>query len=151
MGLGIHPNEHWVVALEANYIGWKNLGTSNIHYDTILPRKLELIESLSLLNSWVARVGIEGNIRRKLYGRVGGFYRTSPLSEENVAPQFFDANTIGITAGAGYRWNQRWALAISGSYSFTGERSFLFAPANFGGVIQQNTFSMGAGISLQLH
>ncbi len=143
LGIRQDINEQWTVLGTAQWTNWSRLGRSAITSTggVGLPAPTEI--GFDYRDEWMFSLGAEYRYNDKLTLRAGAAYEISPVTDKNRGLRVLDNDRFWLSAGLGYKINERFSADISYSHLFikdgeinitAGHPNFQPAPA-FGDMI----------------
>ncbi len=159
-GIAIKPLKNFILTADYQYVGWSSFDKLEIRYNDIVDEETGDLYILSLdkkySNSFVASVGAEYKLNRKLNIRAGFFFDKNPIDDYYVEPSIINANKLGYSLGFGYKLKEKFTLEIGYLFQKNDSRSIKRSSRNYSGLISvfrpmngtYNSFSHSASISL---
>lgn len=145
LGVTLQPKPRMTINIAANITGWQLM-------DSLVYLMEDPVESLNqypetgFANTLALRMGSEYFLNEYLSLRGGIYLENTPVSSEQLSPEFPDGTRIGLTTGLGYRLGSI-ELDAAYQFAFTGERTGIHTEAGFGGTYKSNTQALSMGIS----
>lgn len=145
IGFSLQPKPRLTVNIAANIVGWQLM--DSLTYELEEPvESLNQYPNTGFANTLSLRMGSEIFLNEQASLRGGIYLENSPVTSENLSPEFPDGTRIGLTSGLGYQIGN---MEIDAAYqfAFTGERTGIHTEAGFGGTYKSNVQSLSMGIS----
>lgn len=148
-GLAYRINSDIVLSLDLNFTSWSVYDSLNFtfsEYPQLNSSSPRLYE-----DAFAVRLGLLVHSTQKLDIRAGLAYDQSPVRDAYVSPELPDNDRIILSAGCGYRLNERFRIDAALVYEDIRERNEEFnIPHGFNGRYKSNIFILGLGFSYEL-
>jgi long-chain fatty acid transport protein len=114
LSLGIRQdiNEQWSVMASAQWTNWSRLGTVNLTGATVPPL------TFNYNDEYMVSLGAEYRYNQNWTFRAGTGYEWSPIDDSNRTLRVLDNDRIWVSAGIGYKFNNKLSGDLSYSHLF---------------------------------
>jgi long-chain fatty acid transport protein len=113
-GVGVRPTDKLLLAFDANLVGWSRYQSLDFRYTNGVLGGNALSSSKRQYQDALAfRIGGQYKVTDNFTVRAGTFYDFSAVRDGFVTPETPDADRIGVTAGLGYTFGQRFGIDAS--------------------------------------
>lgn len=147
-GLSYEFNDHFLLALEMNWIQWSAYESLDFTFE----QNGEVLDSSNpreYKDSWIPRIGAQYTLNEKFAFRAGIYYDNAPTNEDYFSPETVSLNTVAFTLGASIKPLDWLSIDLSYLQLFGKESDMSYKPDNFSGTYKTMTACPGIGISLQ--
>ncbi len=145
-GLGYQLNEKTLLAFDLNYIGWSSYDTLSFDFAQNTDKLDDINSPREYNNVFIFRLGGQYQLNEKATVRLGAYYDLTPVDDPYITPETPDANKLGITAGASYRFSNSLNVDLSFLYLEGEERTAINSETEFGGTWKANAIIPGIGV-----
>jgi long-chain fatty acid transport protein len=149
IGIGFYPSSKWVVAFDANLVGWDVYKVLSFDYTKNTPVLQDTHSPRNYHDAVSLRGGAQYLATDKLALRFGGGYASTAVQDGYVTPEAPDANRVYVTGGLGYKLATRLDLDLSFEYEHLMQRTQTNIESQLSGTFETNVFI--PGISLAYH
>jgi long-chain fatty acid transport protein len=149
IGLGFYPCSKWIIAVDANLVGWDVFKALSFDYKLNTPSLQDTHSPRNYQDAVSLRAGAQYKVNNKLALRAGGGYASAAAPDGYVTPEVPDANRIYVTGGLGYKLAQRLDLDLSFEYEHLLQRTQTNIETQLSGTFTSNVYI--PGISLAYH
>ncbi|RFZ82258.1 long-chain fatty acid transporter [Mucilaginibacter terrenus] len=149
LGLGYPVSKKWLVAFDANLVGWSSYKALAFDYATNTTNLQDTYSPRNYKNAYALRAGAEYKGIEKVALRFGGGYASTAVRDGYVTPEVPDANRWYATAGVGAKLTKQLDLDFSFEYEHLYKRTQTNIETQLSGTFQSNVYI--PGISLTYH
>jgi len=146
IGFGFRPADKTTLALDVNWVQWHKYKELAFIYNNN-----ERIENTSSPRNYkdaaTFRLGIENQTTAKLALRAGIGYAITPVRKGYVTPEVPDADRLLLSAGVGFKPNERLGIDISFLYENLVSRTETNIETGLNGTYKTLVYIPGIGIS----
>jgi long-chain fatty acid transport protein len=146
LGAGLYPTGALTLSLQADYVGWSAFDTLAFDYATNTPVLQDTRSARRFENSFSFRIGGQYQVQEALALRAGAYYALTPVPAGYLTPETPDADRVGLSVGAGYRFGENFVMDASLLYLQTAKRRDTNLETGLSGTFQ--TKALIPGISL---
>lgn len=159
-GVAIKPLKKLILTADYQFVGWSSFDKIEIEYNDIVDAETgDLFVSTldkEYTNSFVARVGAEYKLNRKLNIRAGFLFDKNPVEDYHLEPSIISADKFGYSLGFGYKLKEKFTLDVTYLFQKNDKRNIKRSSSNYTEVKSifsqmngsYNSFSHFASISL---
>jgi long-chain fatty acid transport protein len=149
IGLGYHPNQKWLFAVDVNFVKWDVYKALAFDYAANTSTLQDTYSPRNYKNTFSYRGGVQYILPEKWAFRAGGGYVTKAAQDGYVTPEVPDANRYYFTGGLGYKANKNFDVDISFEYERLMARTQTNIESQLSGTFKTNVYI--PGISLTYH
>ena len=146
LGFGYVVNEKLKLALDINYIGWNVYDTLAFDFAKNTTLLKDVHSPRMYKNVFIFRVGAQYQLKENIFVRCGTYIDLTPVSDGYVTPETPDANRLGVTAGASWRFAKKFNLDLSFLYVISKPRTDTNIETQFGGTYKEKALIPGIGV-----
>ena len=149
IGFGFYPSPKWILAFDANIVGWDVFKTLAFNYKTTTPVLTNSVLPQNYQDAVSLRAGAQYKSSDKLALRFGGGYASNAVPDGYVSPQVPDANRVYVTGGIGYKLASHLNVDASFEFEHLMSRTQTTLQTQLSGTYETNVYI--PGISLTYH
>ena len=149
IGLGYHPNQKWLFALDVNFVKWDVYKALAFDYASNTATLQDTYSPRNYKNTFSYRGGVQYSLPEKWAFRLGGGYITKAAQDGYVTPEVPDANRYYFTGGLGYKAAKNFDVDVSFEYERLLSRTQTNIESQLSGTFKTNVYI--PGISLAYH
>lgn len=149
IGFGFYPCSKWIVAFDANLVGWDVFKALAFDYKTNTPLLQDTYSPRNYQDAVSLRAGAQYKANDKLAIRFGGGYASAAAPDGYVTPEVPDANRVYATGGLGYKLGKGLDLDLSFEYEHLLQRTQTNYATQLSGTFKTDVYI--PGISLAYH
>ena len=113
-GVGVRPTDKLLLAFDANLVGWGRYQSLDFRYpDGVLGGNAITKSKRQYQDALAFRLGGQYKLTDNFTVRAGTFYDFSAVRDGFVTPETPDSDRIGVTAGLGYTFGERFGIDAS--------------------------------------
>ncbi|MDJ0366095.1 outer membrane protein transport protein [Hymenobacter sp. H14-R3] len=113
-GVGVRPTDKLLLAFDANLVGWSRYQSLDFRYlNGVLGGNALSSSKRQYQDALAFRIGGQYKVTDNFTVRAGTFYDFSAVRDGFVTPETPDADRIGVTAGLGYTFGERFGIDAS--------------------------------------
>lgn len=147
IGIGFYPTPKWIIALDANFVGWSVYKVLAFDYKTNTSALQDTYSPRNYKDAFNLRAGAQYKPIQKLALRIGGGYVATSVRDGYVTPEAPDANRIYFTGGLGYQLQKHFDLDISFMYEDIQSRTQTNIESQLSGTFKTNVYIPGISIA----
>lgn len=136
-GVAIKPLKKFILTADYQFVGWSSFDEIEIKYDDLTVEDTGEVIVTKLdkkyYNSFVARVGAEYKLNRKLNIRAGFLFDKNPVDDYYLDPSIFTADKYGYSLGVGYNLNKEFTLDVAYLFQKNDKRNIKRSSIKFSG------------------
>lgn len=146
IGSAYKLNDKHTFGLDVNYVFWSVYDSLNFDFAENTDKLDDLKSGREYHNSFIFRLGYQGELKENLWVRGGLAYDMTPVPDGYLTPETPDANKLGISAGIGYQWK---GLRADASFLWVegAKRYDINQETNFGGTFKGRAFIPGLSLT----
>jgi len=123
LGVGVRPNDKLTLGLDVNFTEWHKYQQLNFTFDGVVGGNNTSNSRREYKDAFTFRLGGQYQVSDAFTVRAGGSYDLSPVKEGYVTPETPDADRVGATLGASYKFSEHFGVDISAQFIDLKKRS----------------------------
>jgi long-chain fatty acid transport protein len=145
VGLGYRLTK-WKFAVDVNAIGWHSYDTLRIDFTTNTDKLADVHDARCYKDAFIVRIGAQYKLNENIDVRAGMYYDVSPVKDGYVTPEGPDADRLGITCGASFRFGDNFSADLALLYIEGMKRSDTNLATGFSGTYKSRVVAPSIGI-----
>lgn len=147
IGFGYTPTDKLTLAFDANYVSWNAYKALAFDYATNTAALADTYSPRNYKDAFSLRGGAQYKTSDKIAVRAGGGYASTAVKDGYVTPEVPDANRYYVTAGFGYKLNNKLDLDFSFEYEHLFSRFQTNIESNLSGTFKSDVYIPGVSLS----
>ncbi|MGZ3829450.1 MAG: OmpP1/FadL family transporter, partial [Mucilaginibacter sp.] len=147
IGIGYYPTKDWIIAFDANFVGWNVYKALAFDYKTNTAALQDTYQPRNYKNATSIRLGGQYKTSDKLALRLGGGYATTAVQDGYVTPEAPDADRVFFTGGLGYKLTKHFDIDASFEYEHVMQRTQTNIQSQLSGTFKTEVYIPGISIA----
>jgi long-chain fatty acid transport protein len=132
LGIGFMPTEALTIAVDVSRVGWSAYEKLRFDYSENVNGSKFTENARNYEDAYIYRIGAEYQLNEKMALRGGAYLDQTPVQDGYLTPETPDADSRGLSAGIGYRINDK--INVDASFLYINKKERTDTGALAGGI-----------------